>query len=114
MNGEHHKDTMTGELWGRVDQLKTWLDENADPAIGDVRVWRVLKISEEVGEVSEAMHGAMAANPRKGASHTWSDVNKELCDVIVTAMVALASCTPDAEKILDDRLEALVNRVIPS
>ncbi|MFI6731256.1 hypothetical protein ACIBM7_46855, partial [Streptomyces atratus] len=51
------------------------------------------------------MHGALGANPRKGASRTWADVHKELCDVIVTSMVALVSCTPDARKLLDDRPE---------
>lgn len=49
------------------------------------------------------MHGALGANPRKGASRTWADVHKELCDVIVTSMAALVSCTPDARKLLDDR-----------
>lgn len=29
---------------------------------------RVLKISQELGEVAEALHGALGANPRKGAS----------------------------------------------
>lgn len=33
--------------------------------------------------------------------------------MIVTSMVALASCTPDAPKLLDARLQHLVARVIP-
>ncbi|MFJ8077186.1 MazG-like family protein [Streptomyces sp. NPDC096176] len=102
------------ETWSRVGRLREWLDEEAAPAAaGDVRLLRVLKISEEVGEVAEALHGALGANPRKGASHTWQDVEKELCDVIVTAMVALSTINPDAEMILDSRLEYLVNRVCP-
>jgi NTP pyrophosphatase (non-canonical NTP hydrolase) len=106
---------MDASTWSRVDRLRDWLDDNADPAMAsDVRLWRVLKIGEEFGEVAEAMHGAMSANPRKGASHSWDDVHKELCDVIVTSMVALASCTPDAAKLLDDRLQHLVDRVMPS
>lgn len=55
----------------------------------------------------------MGANPRKGASHTWDDVHKELADVAVTTLIALASCTPDAEKLFDDRLQHLVDRVLP-
>ncbi|MBP5874290.1 hypothetical protein F3K20_06635 [Streptomyces scabiei] len=47
---------------------------------------RVLKISQELGEVAEALHGALGANPRKGASHDWGDVPKGFADVIVTAM----------------------------
>ncbi|MET7313382.1 MazG-like family protein [Streptomyces sp. NPDC005571] len=105
---------MQDEAWNRVERLRTWLDENAvQESDSDVRLLRVLKIGEEFGEVAEALHGAMGANPRKGASHTWDDVNKELCDVIVTGMVALASCTPDARKLLDERLQHLVDRVLP-
>ena len=105
---------MQDDNWTRVERLRTWLDDNADPATaGDVRLLRVLKIGEEFGEVAEALHGAMGSNPRKGASHTWEDVHKELADVIVTSMVALATLSPDAEKILDARLQHLVARVLP-
>ncbi|MFJ5687998.1 FAD/NAD(P)-binding protein [Streptomyces sp. NPDC093099] len=107
-----HPDDTT---WPRVERLRHWLDANANPELtGDVRLWRVLKISEEVGEVAEAMHGATGANPRKGASHTWDDVHKELCDVIVASMIALATCTPDPAKLLDERLQHLVDRVTSS
>ncbi|OMI33550.1 MazG-like family protein [Streptomyces sparsogenes] len=107
---------MDDTTWSRVEKLRNWLDENADPGTAEnVKLWRVLKIGEEFGEVAEAMHGATGANPRKGASHTWGDVHKELCDVIVTSMVALATCAPqDAEKLLDARLQHLVDRVMPS
>lgn len=103
---------MQDDTWTRVEHLRDWLDDNAGPATaGDVRLLRVLKIGEEFGEVAEAMHGALGTNPRKGASHTWEDVHKELADVIVTSMVALATLSPDAEKILDARLQHLVARV---
>jgi NTP pyrophosphatase (non-canonical NTP hydrolase) len=72
---------------------------------------RVLKIGEEFGEVAEAVHGAMGANPRKGASHTWDDVHKELSDVAITALIALASLTSDAPKVFDERLQHIVERV---
>ncbi|MGW3495922.1 MazG-like family protein [Streptomyces sp. NPDC001020] len=101
--------------WDRVTWLRDWLDANADEATNPdmVRLLRVLKIGEEFGEVAEAVHGALGANPRKGASHTWDDVEKELCDVIVTAMVALSTCSADPEKALDNRLARLVERVSP-
>lgn len=106
---------MDGSTWNQVERLRAWLDENADPATPEkVKLLRVLKIGEEFGEVAEAVHGAMGANPRKGASHTWDDVHKELADVVVTTLIALASCTPDAEKVLEDRLQHLVDRVLPS
>ncbi|MGD9485054.1 MazG-like family protein [Streptomyces sp. TRM70308] len=110
MNGEHHQ----GTLFDRVGTIRTWLDENApDQAHSERRLLRILKISEEVGEVSEAVHGALGANPRKGESHTWGDVEKELCDVVVTALIALSTVTPDAEKVLDSRLGQLVDRILP-
>ncbi len=56
---------------------------------------RILKLSEEVGEVAEAVIGATGQNPRKGFSHTWDDVQAELCDVAITALMALRTLTPD-------------------
>ncbi|MHA5049513.1 MazG-like family protein [Streptomyces sp. SD15] len=105
---------MGDRTWEQVDRLRKWLDDEAEQARpADVRLLRVLKIGEEYGEVAEAMHGAMGANPRKGRSHTWSDVQKELADVIVTSMVALATIAPDARHVLEERLDALVARVLP-
>jgi len=105
---------MDANTWKSVERIRTWLDdEGAQAPELDVRLLRVLKIGEELGEVSEALMGALGANPRKGASHTWEDVQKELCDVAVTTLVALATLTPDAEKILDARLQHLVDRVLP-
>ncbi|MEU7566331.1 MazG-like family protein [Streptomyces fradiae] len=65
---------------------------------------RILKLSEEVGEVAEAVIGAYGHNPRKGASHTWDDVRAELCDVIITAMIALRTLTPDAPAVFATHL----------
>lgn len=106
---------MGDRTWEQVGRLRKWLDDEAEtvgPA--DVRLLRVLKIGEEFGEVAEALHGAMGANPRKGRSHDWNDVQKELADVIVTAMVALDTIAPDARHVLEGRLDALVDRVLPS
>ncbi|MGA5818116.1 MazG-like family protein [Kitasatospora sp. NPDC094028] len=102
---------MEDELWGRVGRLRTWLDDEAEEVpVAGVRLLRVLKIGEEFGEVPEAVHGALGANPRKGRSHDWSDVELELCDVIVTAMVALDTISGSGRKALDDRLRHLVVR----
>ncbi|MGW3498161.1 MazG-like family protein [Streptomyces sp. NPDC001020] len=105
---------MGDRTWEQVGRLRKWLDDEAEQAgSADVRLLRVLKIGEEFGEVAEAVHGAMGANPRKGHSHDWADVQKELCDVIVTAMVALDTIAPDARRALEERLDALVVRVLP-
>ncbi|MEU1279645.1 MazG-like family protein [Streptomyces sp. NPDC005805] len=102
---------MDASAWADVRRLVEWLDAEAVPVPGETaRLLRVIKIGEEFGEVVEAVHGAMGANPRKGASHSWEDVHSELCDVIVTAMVALASLTPDAPGVLEARLRELVAR----
>lgn len=96
--------------WNTIDRLVEWLDEES-PVTPDMdRVLRVLKIVEEAGEVAEAVHGVTGANPRKGRSHTWDDVQNELCDVIFTGMVALATITPDARKVFAQRLRYVAER----
>lgn len=104
---------MDDTTWERVTRLREWLDENTPPDIaGSIVNWRVLKIAEEYGELTEALHGAVGANPRKGVSHSWEDVHKELSDVIVTALVALETSAPgEGKKLLDHRLQQLVDRV---
>ncbi|MEU4585427.1 MazG-like family protein [Kitasatospora aureofaciens] len=103
---------MEDGLWGRAGMLRTWLEDEADEqSVADVRLLPVVKIGEEFGEVSEAVHGALGANPRKGWSHDWSDVETELCDVIVTAMVAFDTISGDGRKVLAERLRHLVVRV---
>jgi NTP pyrophosphatase (non-canonical NTP hydrolase) len=105
---------MSGEMWERVDRIRGWLDENAGEQTERERtLLRVLKIGEEYGEVSEALHGALGANPRKGRSHAWEDVRKELVDVAVTTLVALSTLSPDAAKEFDTRLQHLVDRLLP-
>ncbi|MFF9915083.1 MazG-like family protein [Streptomyces sp. NPDC013457] len=99
------------QTWDGVRKLRGWLDEKDQAAAGDVRLLRVLKIGEEFGEAAEAITGALGANPRKDNSHTWEDVAKELCDVIVTAQVALLTINPEAEKVLDARVQRLLERL---
>ncbi|MFE7952766.1 MazG-like family protein [Streptomyces sp. NPDC057426] len=63
---------MKDDTWDYVTRLRKWLDADAAPtSVEGARLLRVLKISEELGEVVEALHGALGANPRKGASHGW-------------------------------------------
>ncbi|MBT1188436.1 hypothetical protein HET69_31795 [Streptomyces sp. CJ_13] len=104
---------MDASTWDNIGRLKSWLDdEGGKRSETETRLLRVLKIVEEVGKVAEAVRGAVGGNPRKGASHTWDDVQKELADVIVTAMVALETVTPEAERVLGYRLQHLVDRVL--
>ncbi|MFE6686491.1 MazG-like family protein [Streptomyces sp. NPDC057743] len=97
--------------WDTIDGLVRWLDrESALPAEQE-RLLRVLKLSEEAGEVAQAVIGATGQNPRKGHSHTWDDVQAELCDVIVTAMVALRTLTPEARRVFEGHLRRIAGRV---
>lgn len=115
MNGEHHQPEAHAELFDGVETIRTWLDGQAPEQTDRERIlMRILKIGEELGEVSEAVHGATGANPRKGESHTWADVEKELTDVAITTLVALASISTDPRRAFDARLQALVTRLTPA
>ncbi|WP_369215930.1 MazG-like family protein [Streptomyces flavofungini] len=96
--------------WDTIARLHDWLDSHNQRTPREALLLRMLKLSEEVGEVSEAVIGAMGQNPRKGTSHSWDDVQAELCDVIVTAMVALRTLTPDAEAVLAAQLRRVAER----
>ncbi|MFF8274989.1 MazG-like family protein [Streptomyces lateritius] len=98
------------DTWDTIDRLSSWIAAHHTlPHQQDVLL-RVLKLSEEVGEVAEAVIGATGQNPRKGASHTWQDVESELCDVIITAMVALRTLTPEAAEVFAGHLRRVADR----
>lgn len=52
----------------------------------------------------------MTRSPGHGAGAAWADVERELCDVILTAMVALASLTPDARKVFEEHVSSVADR----
>ncbi|MGW0757248.1 MazG-like family protein [Streptomyces sp. NPDC002814] len=97
------------DLWTDIDALWAWLDENR--ALGDQEgLLFLLKLSEEVGEVAQAVIGATGQNPRKGRTHTWDDVQSELCDVVITALVALRTLTPDTREVFTRHLARVKER----
>ncbi|MEU5592403.1 MazG-like family protein [Streptomyces sp. NPDC020298] len=98
------------DLWPTVDALRTWLDANRPPDAADSLLLRILKLSEEVGEVAQAVIGTTGRNPRKGVTHTWQDVEAELCDVVITALVALRTLTPDAREVFAGHLARVAER----
>jgi NTP pyrophosphatase (non-canonical NTP hydrolase) len=75
------------------------------------RTARIIKLQEEVGEVSQAYIGFLGANARKGYSHTGQDVAKELADVVITAMVALHDWTDSPEQFVKEHLQGLLERI---
>ncbi|WP_282082949.1 MazG-like family protein [Streptomyces tendae] len=105
-----HPDGGRADLWNTIDDLWKWLE--ADQPVGgrEGLLLRMLKLSEEVGEVAEAVIGATGQNPRKGVTHTWDDVEAELCDVVITAMVALRTLTPEAREVFGRHLARVAER----
>ncbi|MFE2062273.1 MazG-like family protein [Streptomyces sp. NPDC059467] len=97
-------------LWPAVDELWSRLEAARRHAGPEGVLLRILKLSEEVGEVAEAVIGATGQNPRKGVTHTWEDVQGELCDVAITALVALRTLTPDAEGVFGRHLTRVTER----
>ncbi|WP_326669099.1 MazG-like family protein [Streptomyces canus] len=98
------------DLWKSVDALWNWLETDQPVSGREGLLLRMLKLSEEVGEVSEAVIGAIGQNPRKGVSHTWGDVQGELCDVVITALVALRTLTPDTREVFHHHLARVTER----
>jgi NTP pyrophosphatase (non-canonical NTP hydrolase) len=102
------------DLWESIALLHTWLDANRRHDSQEGLLLRMLKLSEEVGEVAQAVIGATGQNPRKGTTHTWDDVRSELCDVVITALVALRTLTPDAREVFTAHLAAVTERSLGS
>jgi len=100
----------THEVWPTITRLHAWLTAHQKLSPREEILLRVLKLSEEVGEAAQAVIGATGQNPRKGTSHTWQDVEAELCDVIITAMVALRTVTPDAPEVFREHVARVAKR----
>ncbi|QIB46099.1 MazG-like family protein [Streptomyces aureoverticillatus] len=101
------------DLWATVDRLHGWLESHSQNPPRETLLLRMLKLAEETGEVAQAVIGATGQNPRKGTTHTWDDVESELCDVVITALVALRTLTPAPEQALASRLRAVEQRSVP-
>jgi NTP pyrophosphatase (non-canonical NTP hydrolase) len=81
-------------MWDQIGRLSAYL--------GDVPLEaRLLKLTEEVGEVAEAYIGMQGLNRRKGVCRTRDDLLAELADVIITAAVAMTGVTGDLEEAKD-------------
>ncbi|MFE7646517.1 MazG-like family protein [Streptomyces phaeoluteigriseus] len=105
-----HSSSAGTDLWETVDALSAWLDAGEPVAGREALLLRMLKLSEEVGEVAQAVIGATGQNPRKGVSHSWEDVESELCDVVITALVALRTLTPRAREVFAGHLARVAER----
>ncbi|MER7053420.1 MazG-like family protein [Streptomyces sp. NPDC017454] len=103
---------ISNEQWATIRGLITWLD--TENGRGDEEVaLRILKLTEEAGEVAQAWIGFKGQNPRKRNGYTRplpADVADELCDVIVTAAVALGSVVDDPEAHFNAKLAKIAAR----
>jgi NTP pyrophosphatase (non-canonical NTP hydrolase) len=98
------------DAWDTIGEIVGWLDAGSHLPPDTEKLLRIMKLTEEAGEVTSAVSGAMGQNPRKGITHTWEDVQAELCDVMFTAMVALTTLTSDARKVFDTHLARVADR----
>jgi NTP pyrophosphatase (non-canonical NTP hydrolase) len=98
------------DAWGTIEEIVGWLDDSSTLPPETEKLLRIMKLTEEAGEVTQAVTGTLGQNPRKGITHTWEDVQAELCDVILTAMVALVTLTPDARQTFQSHLARVAGR----
>lgn len=82
--------------WNQIGDIKRWIDQQSPVDDATALTMRVMKIGEEYGEACEAL---LAPGPEDKP-----ELVKELCDVILTAAVALHTADEGARKQL---LEAL-------
>ena len=95
-------------MWDRIQRLHEHH--------GDVPLEiRILKITEEVGEVAEAFIGVRGLNSRKGVCRSREDLLDEIADVIITAAVAMSAAADksanEAAVHLERRLDVLMARI---
>ncbi|GLW55443.1 hypothetical protein Kpho01_34540 [Kitasatospora phosalacinea] len=108
--GFEYRQDRTVDVFETIKSLADQLDSLSTVPPEQAVTLQALKVSEEAGELAEAVIGVLAANPRKGASHTWEDVYGEACDIAVTALILLARRSEDPRRRLEAHLQHLVQR----
>lgn len=93
-----------------LDNIAQWLVDWNDAHAVPEHI-RILKLSEEVGEVAEAYLGMTGTNPRKGQTHDIEDVRSELADVALAALVAIASLNGNPMAELAERARFVKQRL---
>ena len=71
---------------------------------------RIIKIGEELGEVSDAFLGCRGFNKRKGVTNPENKVADELCDVAVTALVALRDWSDNPDAVFAEAVQRIARR----
>lgn len=101
--------TPYADPWPEITALVAWLDKSNGTSDHETAM-RLMKLSEETGEVMQAYIGMTGQNPRKGVTHSRADVADELCDVIVAAMVALYGYTDRPAGVLAAKVQRITER----
>jgi NTP pyrophosphatase (non-canonical NTP hydrolase) len=105
--------TLADDLAGAaVKRSVAWLDARNGRDDHQVTL-RILKVSEEAGEVAAAWYGALGNNPRKGITHTRHEVAMELADVALAAFVAIESFGFNAAAVLEECSAKVASRLDP-
>jgi NTP pyrophosphatase (non-canonical NTP hydrolase) len=97
---------LSTDQWSTIKHLVAWLDQQNGASDNEISL-RILKLTEEAGEVAQAWIGVQGQNPRKGVTHTIGDVRDELIDVMVTAAVALTSLSDNPAALLAEKLATI-------
>jgi hypothetical protein len=100
----------TGDLFTTAEQIANWLDLHngvSDPEMAT----RLLKVGEEYGEAAACWIGMVGQNPRKGITHTVDQLADELADVVIAALVAMASLGHDPRVVMAARIACVTDRL---
>jgi NTP pyrophosphatase (non-canonical NTP hydrolase) len=95
-----------------VREAANWLDEHNGAGREELAA-RILKVTEEAGEVAAAWIGATGQNPRKGVTQAYADVAAELGDVAFSALVAIDSLGADPANVLARCATKVAARITP-
>lgn len=101
----------------QIKALDDYLDANVSQQYKDqplAQDWaRLAKVAEELGEAIQAFIGVTGQNPRKGFTGSEDDVDKELVDVALTAILCLQHRTKDVDvtaTIIQDRMDYRIQK----
>ncbi|SCG41213.1 MazG-like family protein [Micromonospora coxensis] len=97
-------------IWDTVRASCGWLDAANGTGQAELTC-RILKLTEEAGEVAGAWIGLVGQNPRKGVTHTREEVAAELADVVFTALVAIESLGLDARTVVTACADKVRSRI---
>jgi hypothetical protein len=107
-------DPGTWDMFADIAVINSWLDRSNTGMIPEHDdSMRVMKIGEEFGEAVAAYIGMVGQNPRKGVTHTRTDLLAELADVAVTALAAIQHFTGDpviARAVMASKIARIMHR----